>query len=464
MEHESNGNDNNDYTDTNLDDGNTLPMDTTSSEEVKEELAPSDQTVPQQALPILHLPVNKFLKDDNNVLNDDEAKNQFFNECNGLDNSETTMANTAIMWSTEPHQVTIKTDLIYSEGYPIRPNTAMHLDDLIKFANTMGIIINLEYTNNLLSNDDGILSRFENLSKGTLIKLKNEISFVPAEKLFNNDGILIAAPIIGASRVDMAIRPNKQSNNNLENFYIMHSPIRNSNLSIEDIRCANTIVKIRGCPLGIRKSDEINQVNAETINFFAIVTNFLTTCLASDKYLLENFEILFKKVLIKKGIYNNYDGKSEVVENRVEEMMLQVILPRTGSSQDQRVRRSAFLKLLGIAAEAESFPVAVSWRNHNFDMIANNYEFKNTKVSNITQQPRLLTEFPYLRPETTIHQILNSMKTSNYDILVKEIVGIYLIKGTGRGNDGNIKCNRGVIAWKSNFFLLIAPKKCVNYK
>ena len=108
------------------------------------------------------------------------------------------------------------------------------------------------------------------------------------------------APIVGATRVDMTSRPNKQSKNNLENFYIMHSPIRNSNLSFEDIRCANTIVKFRGCPLGIRKPDEINQVNAETKNFFAVATNFLDTCLASDPYLLENYEILFKKVPIKK--------------------------------------------------------------------------------------------------------------------------------------------------------------------
>ena len=75
--------------------------------------------------------------------------------------------------------------------------------------------------------------------------------------------------------------------------------------------------------------------------------------------------------------------------------------------REQLARRSAFLKLLGIAGDAESFAVAATWRNHSFDMIAHTFDIKDTKVSNNTQNLRPLTEYPYLKDNISAYELLN---------------------------------------------------------
>ena len=98
----------------------------------------------------------------------------------------------------------------------------------------------------------------------------------------------------------MPIRTRTVSTNREENFYIIYSPIRNQNLSFDEIKYADNIIKIRGCPLGIRNPEEINQVNSEFMNFYIIIIDYINTCLQSDEYLQKNYEVLIKRVLIKK--------------------------------------------------------------------------------------------------------------------------------------------------------------------
>jgi hypothetical protein len=194
---------------------------------------------------------------------------------------------------------------------------------------------------------------YANTAMGTLVQLSEQIKFIPAERLFQNDNTLIVSPIIGTTRVDLPKRQYKKSFNNFENFYISHSPIKNSNLSYEEVRCAQNIAKLRGCPIGVRKPEEMHQVNAELINFYINSINYVNSCVATDIYLLNNYEILFKRQLIKEGVYERRGGKSYIKENRVEETVLQVILPRTGTPEEQKVRKSAFLKLLGINSDGQ---------------------------------------------------------------------------------------------------------------
>ena len=87
-------------------------------------------------------------------------------------------------------------------------------------------------------------------------------------------------------------------------------------------------------------------------------------------------------------------------------------------------------------------------------MVANNYGLKSTPVSKISLQKRPITIIPYLCDNIQPFDILLSMKVYNYDLLIKEIKGIYFIKASSNGLDPEIRFNRAVIAWKSKQHLI----------
>ena len=76
----------------------------------------------------------------------------------------------------------------------------------------------------------------------------------------------------------MDIRQNSTRQKPTENHYIFYSAIRNDDLTSEDFRYADNIVKLRGCPITIRGYLELNQVNAEANNFYIVACDYLNNC------------------------------------------------------------------------------------------------------------------------------------------------------------------------------------------
>ena len=58
------------------------------------------------------------------------------------------MAETAIDYHILPHQIKIKSKLIYAEGFPFRNNKTISLEDVKLFADKMGFDIDEQFTKN----------------------------------------------------------------------------------------------------------------------------------------------------------------------------------------------------------------------------------------------------------------------------------------------------------------------------
>ena len=174
----------------NLDDETATPMDTTvTSEEQHQEEKSENPTV--QPDPMMRafrtrktIVINSAY--GNNIINDEADKSIFFTDnlgiVVGIDETEIAMAETAIDYHILPHQIKIKSKLIYAEGFPFRNNKTISLEDVKLFADKTGFDIDEQFTKQLqASGNNAILTEYENMSAGTIIQLDNPMGFIPAE-------------------------------------------------------------------------------------------------------------------------------------------------------------------------------------------------------------------------------------------------------------------------------------------